>query len=146
MEFIFKAQESKPALFLSSYCSTSSSHHLPVHCIGTRDTHDFTDHQLIISSSHFTLLSSSACFICLFLLRSLLLDYFECYSGHANRSGPIVFERSLCWQHGPSSILPSSALPGLAPTWKYWTKIQRLPNQDHSSPLFVQCFGFRIQS
>ena len=84
---------------------------------------------------------SSACFFC-----EPPPWFSVCYSGHANRSGPIVFERSLCWQHGPSSILPSCALPGLAQTRKYWTKIQRLPNQDHISPLFVQCFGFRIQS
>ena len=35
-----------------------------------------------------------------------------CYSGHANCSGPFVFECSLCRQHGPSSIERSCALLG----------------------------------
>ena len=33
-----------------------------------------------------------------------------CYSSHANRSGPFIFECSLSLPHGPSSVLPSQAL------------------------------------
>ena len=45
--------------------------------------------------------------------RFSVCDCSDSGSSNANRPGPFVFECSLCRPYGPSSILPSCALPGL---------------------------------
>ena len=65
-------------------------------------------------------------------------------SGHANRSGPFVFQCSLFRLHGLSSILPSCAVPGLFHRHESFAK----PHPGHanrSGQLVFECLMFLLQ-